>query len=130
MMLTVDWRNKGAGFPSRLFQSAVAVSGLFDLEPLTLTYLNAALRLTREQALQASPIFRRNVADTPLLVVVGDQETPELLRQSRDFAVAWPQSEFLAALGMNHFSVIDAFHDPASPLFERVQRHIAAEFTR
>lgn len=123
MLVTTRWPARNANLPEELFQSAVAVSGIFDLEPLTLTPLNTALRLTSEDALAVSPIFRRNVASTPLLAVVGAAETAEFLRQSQTLCAAWPHTTYLEAAGLNHFSVIDAFHDPASPLFSAVWKH-------
>lgn len=118
MLLTVDWPKRDASLPRRLFRSAVAISGVFDLEPLTQTYLNDALRLTREDALAASPIFRSNLGNTPLLVVVGASETAEFLRQAREFCAAWNGAARLEAARLNHFSIVEAFCDPDSAVFE------------
>ena len=126
MLLTTRWPARNASLPEKLFQSAVAVSGIFDLEPLTLTPLNTALRLTSKDALAESPIFRRNLSNTPLLAVVGASETAEFLRQSQALCAAWPHTDYLEAPGLNHFSVIDAFHDPASSLFKAVWQHLNA----
>ena len=126
MLVTARWPARNANLPEQLFQSAVAVSGIFDLEPLTLTPLNAALRLTSEDALGVSPIFRGNLANTPLLAVVGASETAEFLRQSQALCAVWPNAHYLEAPGLNHFSVLDAFHDPASSLFKAVWQHLNA----
>jgi arylformamidase len=126
MMLATDWPARDARLPARFFRSGIAISGVFDLEPLTLTPLNDALRLAQDDALAVSPIFRRNQARTPLMVAVGGAETAELLRQSRVFCLAWPESEYLEAPALNHFSVIDAFHDPATALFQSAWRHMNA----
>lgn len=118
MMLTTDWPARDARLPARLFHAAVAVSGLFDLEPLTITYLNQALQLTSAQALASSPIFiARQCLDTPMLVVVGAVESAEFLRQSSSLVAAWAGTSYYEAPGCNHFSVVDAFHNPASQLF-------------
>lgn len=127
MMLATDWPRRDARLPIKPFSSGIAVSGVFDLEPLTLTPLNDALQLTPEEALAVSPLFRGNHADTPLLVVVGGSETAEFVRQSRTFCAAWAQTTHVEATGLNHFSVIDAFHDPSSPLFATVWQHLHAE---
>jgi arylformamidase len=124
MMLATDWPARDARLPVQLFRSAIAISGVFDLEPLTLTPLNDALRLTRDDALAVSPIFRRNIARTPLLVVVGGAETAEFLRQSRALCTAWPENGYLEAPALNHFSVIDAFHYPAAALFQSAWQHM------
>ena len=118
MLLTVDWSKRDASMPLHLFRSAVAISGVFDLEPLTQTYLNDALRLTRKDALAVSPIFRNNLGGTPLLVVVGASETAEFLRQSREFCAAWGGAPRLEAVRLNHFSIVEAFCDPDSAVFD------------
>ena len=55
-----------------------------------------------------------------MLVSYGDEETPELRRQSEDFLAAW-RSKGLEAVhlpqpGKDHFSAIDGFPDAESPL--------------
>jgi arylformamidase len=127
MLLTVDWRKRDARLPLRLFRSAVAISGVFDLEPLTQTYLNDALRLTREEALAVSPIFRTDLSGTPLLVVVGANETTEFLRQSREFCAAWGNAPRLEAARVNHFSVVEAFCDPDSDVFAEVWQRFGGD---
>ena len=126
MLLATDWPAHDARLPVKLFQSGIAVSGVFDLEPLTLTHLNAALRLTSADALATSPIFRSNIAGTPLLVIVGAAETSEFPRQSQALCAAWPATTYLEAPTLNHFSVIDAFHGPVSTVFEAAWRHMNA----
>ena len=126
MMLATDWPARDARLPAQFFRSGIAISGVFDLEPLTLTPLNGALRLTQDDALAVSPMFRRNLAATPLIVTVGGAETAEFLRQSHAFCSAWPESRYLEAPALNHFSVIDAFHDPANALFQSAWRHMNA----
>ncbi|MES2536818.1 MAG: alpha/beta hydrolase [Pseudomonadota bacterium] len=120
MMLATDWPARDARLPARLFQRGVVVSGLFDLEPLTITFLNKALKLTSAQALACSPIFLPPQSDAPMLVVVGGAETAEFLRQSKSMVEAWAGTAYREEPGFNHFSVIDAFHDPAAPLFTAV----------
>ena len=118
MMLATDWPAFDARLPARMFRAAVAVSGLFDLEPLTVTPLNQALQLTPQQALASSPILMPRLApETPLLAVVGGAESAEFLRQSKSLALQWAATRYREEPGCNHFSVIDAFHDPAAPLF-------------
>ena len=124
MMLTQDWPKRAAGLPPRLFQRGVAVSGVYDLEPLTRTPLNEALGLTPAEALAVSPMLRENTSGTPLLVLVGGAETPEFLRQSREFAATWENNEYLEFPALNHFSVIDAVLDPATPAFRTAWQYL------
>jgi arylformamidase len=64
--------------------AGLAISGIFDLEPCRLNYLNAALRLTLDDQIALSPIRRLPAASPPLAVAFATAELPELQRQSRD----------------------------------------------
>jgi arylformamidase len=119
MMLATDWPARDARLPKTLFHAAVAVSGLFDLEPLTITHINQALKMSAADALASSPILMQKQCDTFLLAAVGGDESPEFLRQSRSLAATWDRTRYLEVPGCNHFSVIDAFHDPSAPLFRQ-----------
>ena len=58
----------------------VAISGLFDLEPIRLCYLNDKLRLDESEARRNSPIHHLPARSAPLVVTVGLGELPELIR--------------------------------------------------
>ncbi len=118
MMLATDWPALDARLPTNFFNAGFAISGLFDLEPLTITHLNEALRMSGPEALASSPLYMAKLcAATPLIAAVGAIESAEFLRQSASVAQAWPGTRYLEIDGCNHFSVIDAFYDPQSALF-------------
>src|SRR5207253_7356696 len=52
----------------------VAISGLFDLEPIRLSYLNDKLRLDPAEAARNSPILTLPSRAAPLIVTVGLDE--------------------------------------------------------
>lgn len=97
---------------------AVAYSGVFELEPLVETRLNAGLRLDAPTARVLSPRFRSPPAGTMLDCRVGGDESAEFLRQSLDMAAAWGaggvDTRYAALEGLNHFTVLDPLFDPAS----------------
>lgn len=97
--------------------AALPISGLFWLEPLLPTSLNAALRLDAPTARELSPGLWPTPGK-PLHLVVGGAESAEFLRQSRDFAQAWGGS-FEAPEGLNHFTVLDPLSDPAQTMTRR-----------
>jgi len=102
---------------------ALAISGVFELEPLLATTYGAALKLSPEAARALSPTFQ-DPADGAVHAVVGGAESDEFRRQTRDFAEAWgATSEELP--GLNHFTVLDPLADPDSALTGR-----AAEMAR
>ena len=67
-----------------MVRAALAISGIFDLEPIRGTTLNEKLALTNEEIARLSPI-RLPPPATPLAVAYGTGELPELQRQSREF---------------------------------------------
>jgi arylformamidase len=128
LVMTADW--PATGLPADVVKGAVAISGLYDLEPIRLSYLNEGMNLDEASVRRNSPIHGlppANRAQGPLVLSVGGDESPEFRRQQADYAAAWRKTQRAAAIvdapGRNHFSVIDAFADPQHALF-RVTRDL------
>lgn len=109
--------------------AAVAISGVFDLRPLIQTSLNTALNLDDREAAALSPIHwpvpdGSTPGGTVLDCVVGADESPEFIRQSRMMADHWGargvETRFAALAGLNHFTVLDPLFDPDSALVKRI----------
>ena len=109
--------------------AAVAISGVFDLAPLIPTSLNVALRLDEAEAAAQSPIHwpvpdGSTPGGTVLDCLVGADESPEFLRQSRMMADLWGvrgvDTRYEALPGLNHFTVLDPLFDPDSALVKRI----------
>jgi arylformamidase len=120
MMMTIDWEALNVR-PARI-AGAVSVSGVFDLEPLVHTSMNADLRLDAASARRVSPIHLHPKMKAPVQLVVGGSESSEFLRQNRLLKAAWPQfcAEPVVVAGCHHFSIVDHFADPASAEFGNV----------
>jgi arylformamidase len=119
-----------------LLKGGCSVSGLHDLEPIRLCYLNEQLHLTAEDVAPLSPIAlarglaKGSVSLPPLIAAVGLEEGPEYLRQ-RDELVAALRAAGQPALsdgvaGGNHFTALEAFGDPHHPLCQAMLRQILA----
>lgn len=93
----------------------LAISGLFDLEPIALCGLNDALRLDPGAVERFSPMRHPGPADIPLAIGVGSAERLELQRQSADFAAlrqaAGLPTRVVGLPGHDHFSILDEFAD-------------------
>jgi arylformamidase len=93
----------------------VAMSALFDLEPIALSWLNEKLKLTPEEIALYSPI-RDVTTGSHLIISVGEAELPELIRQSHDYSAACKESgksvHVLGILNGTHFSVLEDLADP------------------
>ena len=65
---------------------AVALSGLYDLEPIRLTYLNAALRMDVAEARALSPIHLPRPRGGRVILAVGSAESEEYHRHQDTLA--------------------------------------------
>ncbi|MFY7959350.1 MAG: alpha/beta hydrolase [Elsteraceae bacterium] len=92
-------------------KGGVPISGIFELEPIALCWLNDLLKLDGEQVKRHSPQRRLPKKAAPLLVAVGAAELPELVRQSEEYWAAWSGAglpgAYLALDGHDHFTVLD-----------------------
>jgi arylformamidase len=115
-------------------RGGLAISGIFDLEPIALSCLNDKLRLDAADIEALSPL--RNLPHTlpPLRLCVGGDELPELQRQSAGYAEAarthgLPVS--LAVLpGHDHFSILEELGSRDGMLVEELVRLVAGESGR
>ena len=119
MCLEARW-DEDYGLARDPLAGAVLVSGIYDIAPLRHSYLQPTLQLDDGIVRRNSPLFGVRACATPLLVTWGADESAEFARQSTAFHAAWQdagnRSELLAQAGANHFSAIDGFADPQSPI--------------
>lgn len=111
--------NRLAFDPARI-AGGVAISGIFDFEPLRHFSFNADFGLDENAVARLNLGPRRPTLAAPLVVAVGGNESGEFRRQSQLLAHAWrPQvRSHLVLAGLNHFSIVDAFAERGQPLFE------------
>lgn len=102
-----------AGVPG--VTGALPISGLFDLEPIRLSFLNDALQMDVAEAGANSPLLLP-FPQIPVTVAVGDAELPELVRQSAEYAAALRAAGCTAGLlklaGDTHFSILEQLARP------------------
>jgi arylformamidase len=94
----------------------LAISGIYDLEPIRLNYLNEKLGLDAAEEDRNSPIRHLPAQAAPLVVTVGLGELPELVRQSEEFAAAWKRhglrGTYLPVAKHDHFSILEELARP------------------
>lgn len=97
-------------------RAGMAISGLYDLEPIRHSYLNEKLRLDEAMSRRNSPMLHAGGAMKPLSMVCGDAELALLRRQSADFAghrAAYGRPVTYEEIpGANHFSIMDELEKP------------------
>jgi arylformamidase len=118
MALATDW-TAAFGLPADLIKGVCAISGVFDLEPIRLCYLNEVLRLDAEQARRNSPVLLPPQAHCPVMLTVGERETEAFHRQSGAYADALRRANLACELavqpGLDHFAIVMAMNDAANP---------------
>jgi arylformamidase len=106
--------------PLPAVRGGLAISGLYDLEPIRLNYLNDKLGLDAAEAERNSPLLHFPPTAGELIVAYGTKELPELCRQSIEYAQAWVERGLAGHLlpidGANHFTILEALADPRGAL--------------
>jgi arylformamidase len=126
MLLSCRWKQVADDLPPQPLAGALAISGLYDLEPIRRTpYLQPDLRLTPSQVARLSPAFFPRPKVGKLYAVVGAEESDEFLRHNQLIRDQWgptavPVAETLP--GSNHFSVLESLADPQGRLHELALR--------
>ncbi|MBB6142709.1 acetyl esterase/lipase [Silvibacterium bohemicum] len=103
----------------------LCMSGLYDLEPIRLSYLNEKLNLTPSEVAAYSPQTYIGPG-APTLLTVGDSELPELMRQTADYSsllrARGELVEEILAPGRNHFTITEMLAMPDGAALNAVVR--------
>ncbi|XP_020744678.2 kynurenine formamidase isoform X3 [Odocoileus virginianus] len=114
MMLLANWIKHGV---TPNLKGFFLLSGVYDLEPIMHTSENAPLLPTLEDAQRNSPLWQLETAPTQpadpacrILVTVGQHDSPEFRRQSREFHQTlcrggWKAS-FAELHDVDHFEIL------------------------
>lgn len=100
-------------------RSALPVSGLFDLVPMSLLPMRRLLGLDSERIVaELSPVRRTRTGACRVEIAVGADELPEFRRQSDEIAALWNCPPAHHVPGRHHFDVVDDLAD-GGPLLEQ-----------
>ena len=114
VLLTTDWETD-FDLPQEILKGGLLCSGVYDLEPVRRSSRNDYLALTDEVVHELSPLRHLDRLASPLVVAHGSEESPEFIRQARDFAdavvTASKPVQLLVGVGCNHFQVIETLAD-------------------
>jgi arylformamidase len=109
-------------------RGGVLVSGIFDLDPLRHTSFNTTLRLTEGSARALSPSHRPLPVTGDVLVAVGAAETPEFIRQSREYFRRWHaagrSADLIVVPEVHHYEIVLELDDPDSDLSQAAIQRI------
>lgn len=118
MLLACRWPEVDADLPAQVLHAALAVSGVFELEPLRhAPFLAADLKLSAREAHALSPAHMPAPAQGQLVAVVGGNESEEFRRQTALIRQAWgPRAVPICETvpGRHHMNVLHALAEPDS----------------
>jgi arylformamidase len=114
----------------RHVKAGMAISGIYDLEPIRHSYLNVKLKLDEAMSRRNSPVMQAGGAMKPLSLVAGSAELPLLRKQTADFAGHRAQYGLPVTYeeipGADHFTIMNELMSPTGrittlirQLFER-----------
>jgi arylformamidase len=119
MALARDYSSLGTAIPKTLFQSAVLVSGIYDLRPLVdLPFINNDIKLTSASAASVSPALIRLSADVKVTIASGELESDAFKSQSRELANQW-RNNVAAEISLpatDHLGTFDTLRTPGTAL--------------
>lgn len=123
MTMAALWPQWNTALPTDLVKGGVAVSGLFDLEPLMhAPFINVDLKLDPARAARLSPVLLPAATRAPFITAVGALESSEFQRQTKLIGTHWANNLIcdISVARANHLTVVDEMADPASPIFNAI----------
>jgi len=111
-------------------KGGLAISGIFDLEPIRLNHLNAKLGLDADAVQRLSPLLNLPAQSAPLMLACGSSELPELQRQSAIYAASRAQAGLAGRLARlphhDHFTILEELAQSDGSLTALVRELVAA----
>jgi arylformamidase len=107
-------------------KAGLAISGIYDLEPIRHSYLNVKLRLDEATSRRNSPVMQAGGAMKPLSLVAGGAELPLLRKQTADFAAHRARYGLPVTYeeipGANHFTILNELMSPGGRITTLVRQ--------
>jgi len=85
--LTTDWPGD-YDMPADILKGGMCSSGMYELAPVRLSKRSAYVSFTDGMVEKLSPMRHLDRLSAPMIVSYGTHESPEFIRQARDFAAA------------------------------------------
>ncbi len=118
MLMTTDW--VAARMTKAPFTAALLISGIYDLQPLVGTYINAPLGLDIDSARRLSPMRLPLRSPVDTVVCWGEHETDAFKQQSLGFSTALARAGAHTSMHevghKNHFDILFDLMDPSTRL--------------
>jgi arylformamidase len=116
--LVTDWQ-KDFGLPPDMIKGGLCMSGMYDLKAVRISKRSDFVKFTDEMEQAMSSQRHLDRLHAPVIVTNGSEETPEFIRQGREFAAAvkaaGKPAEYVLATGYNHFEMGESLGHPYGP---------------
>lgn len=115
--LTSDWTK--FGLAPDFIKGALLMSGMYDLKPVRLSKRSTYVTFTDTMEDAMSPQRHLDRLYAPITVTVGSKDSPEFIRQARDFVAAVQAAgkagQLVEAPEYNHFDLSESLGNPYGP---------------
>jgi arylformamidase len=114
-VMTTDWGREHS-LPWDTVKGGVLISGMYDLYPVSLSARRLYVNFTPDVVEDLSAQRHLDLLNAPIVVAHGTKESPEFMRQSRDFVAAVRAAgkpvEYVIGTGYNHFEIPETLGNP------------------
>jgi arylformamidase len=127
-LMATDWA--ALGVREDIVRGGCALSGVYELEPIRLCFLNAVVGLDTVQARRNSPLYRLPREGLPLILSVGGDESQEFQRQDTYAQACRERGMAVTVVPQpdgHHFDMIDRWCDHNQALFREFAAMIQAD---
>jgi arylformamidase len=127
-LMTTDWQHFAPGRPADVVKGGLALSGLYNLEPIQLCYVNDKLHMDKQEAYALSPTTHLTHARGALSLAVGGRESEQFHWQQEHFGALWTERtgqppRVVDLPAHNHFSLLNELSNTGGVLAREV-RHL------
>ncbi len=127
MMMATNWSAFESDLPIALVKGGTAISGIYDLTPISMSFMQKTLGFTSDQILRNSPEFQLPYTNAPIILCVGGDESVEFQRQSEVLSGVWQKKTECTLMkleGINHFTILGEFSNKKSILAQAIQKQM------
>jgi arylformamidase len=128
--LTTDWIGEH-GLPPDIIKGGLCTSGMYELAPVRLSARANYVKFTDAMVEQLSPIRHLDRLGVPVIVSYGTYETPEFIRQAKEFATAVDKAgklrELIVGENYSHLDLPETLCNPYGVLGAAVLKMMGLE---
>ncbi len=128
MTLFANWNDFDV--PDNIVKGVCAISGVYDLRPIQLSYVNDVVGMDHAETMQNSPALHTIQNPCSVILCYGDNETNEFKRQTDEVYELLKKQNIETICreieGTNHFDIVFELMNETSWLFKQVQKQMAS----